>query len=288
MTGAERFGQPMVHFSIITPSFRGSQWLRLCIASVADQGIDHEHLVQDAGSDDGTLDWLLADTRVNALVEQDRGMYDAVNRGLRRAKGDLLAYLNCDEQYLPGTLQRVAEYFDSHPGIDIAFADTVVVDPEGRFLSLRQCSLPQRYHSWVSGNLSILTCSTFFRRSLIDRHGLFFNPELKDLGDAEWVLRLLDLRIRAGVLRHCTSAFTITGANMNSLPNAARERRELLASAPLWARKARAFIVLHYRLRRLLAGHYWPTPFGYAIYTRVSPDRRVGFDVPAPTFRWRR
>ena len=82
--------------------------MKLCIASVADQGVELEHIVQDAESDDGTLDWLPQDRRVKAFVEKDQGMYDAVNRGLRRASGDILAYLNCDEQYLPGALAMVA------------------------------------------------------------------------------------------------------------------------------------------------------------------------------------
>src|ERR1043166_6286656 len=71
-------------FSIVTPSYRNSGWLKLCVASVADQGVQLEHIVQDAGSDDGTLDWLPHDPRVRAFVEKDQGMYDAVNRGLKR------------------------------------------------------------------------------------------------------------------------------------------------------------------------------------------------------------
>src|SRR6478672_1877554 len=86
-----------VFFSVITPSFRSSDWLKLCIASVADQSVGHEHIVQDAGSDDGTLDWLPRDPRAKVFVEKDQGMYDAINRGLRRASGDILAYLNRDE-----------------------------------------------------------------------------------------------------------------------------------------------------------------------------------------------
>src|ERR1041385_9120485 len=90
--------------SVVTPSFRSSKWLKLCIASVADQpGVADEHIVQDSQSDEGTLDWLPQDRRVQAYIEKDQGMYDAINRGLARATGDLVAYLNCDEQYLPGT-----------------------------------------------------------------------------------------------------------------------------------------------------------------------------------------
>jgi glycosyltransferase involved in cell wall biosynthesis len=103
-----------MNFSIITPSFRNSAWLKLCIASVADQqGVELEHIVQDSCSDDGTGDWLPNDPRVKAFIEKDAGMYDAVNRGYRRATGDILAYLNCDEQYLPGALAAVKSFFEA-------------------------------------------------------------------------------------------------------------------------------------------------------------------------------
>ena len=89
---------PRVRISIVTPSFRNSDWLKLCVASVADQvGVEVEHIVQDALSDDGTQEWLARDRRVQAYFEKDAGMYDAVNRGWRRSKGEILAYLNCDE-----------------------------------------------------------------------------------------------------------------------------------------------------------------------------------------------
>ena len=116
-------------FSIITPSFRNSNWLKLCIASVADQsGVEVEHIVQDSCSDARTQDWLPDDPRVKAFIEKDAGMYAAVNRGYRRATGDILAYLNCDEQYLPGARKSVHEFFERHPHVDVALAGTIVVD----------------------------------------------------------------------------------------------------------------------------------------------------------------
>src|SRR5580704_14991665 len=122
-----------MQFSIITPSFRNSNWLKLCIASVADQGVEVEHIVQDAGSDDGTLDWLSKDSRVKAFVEKDAGMYDAVNRGLRRASGEILAYLNCDEQYLPGALAAVSDFFTARPNVDVVFGDFIATDSKGDY-----------------------------------------------------------------------------------------------------------------------------------------------------------
>ena len=152
-----------MNFSIVTPSLRNSKWLKLCIASVADQeDVTLEHIVQDSCSDDGTQDWLPHDRRVQAFIEKDKGMYDAINRGFRRAQGDIVAYLNCDEQYLPGGLKAVRDYFDAHPNVDAVFADTIVVDPEGKYICHRKSLLPRANHIWV--RFSNLTCAIFLRR----------------------------------------------------------------------------------------------------------------------------
>src|SRR5215207_9457357 len=128
--------------SVVTPSFRNSDWLRLCIASVEDQGVACEHIVQDGGSDDGTLQWLPHDKRVKAFIEKDSGMYDAINRGLRKASGDILAYLNCDEQYLPGCLSEVLRFFTDHPQIEMAFGYTVAVNGRGQYQFHRKVQVP--------------------------------------------------------------------------------------------------------------------------------------------------
>src|SRR5438876_6629809 len=152
-----------IGFSIVTPSYRSGQWLRLCIASVADQqGVQLEHIVQDSCSDDGTQEWLPKDSRVQSFIEKDQGMYDAVNRGLRRSSGDLLAYLNCDEQYLPGALQAVEEFFHANPSVEIVFADTVVIDAHGGYICDRRVLLPLPNHSTVC-SLGVLTAAMFFR-----------------------------------------------------------------------------------------------------------------------------
>jgi glycosyltransferase involved in cell wall biosynthesis len=275
-----------VLFSIITPSFRSSAWLKLCIASVADQGVELEHIVQDGLSDDGTLDWLMTDQRVKAFPEKDAGMYDAVNRGLKRSRGGILAYLNCDEQYLPGALKAVADYFERHPETDVLFADCLVVDAKGECLCYRKVQIPFKHHTMVS-HLQTFTCSMFFRRKIIDDHGLFFNAQWRDLGDADWVLRVLGAGIPTGVLRRFTSTFTDTGANMNLSANAEKERRQMANAAPAWARKLEFALVWQHRLRRLLGGIYRQKPFDYAIYTPASPDRRVVHHVEQPTFIWK-
>jgi glycosyltransferase involved in cell wall biosynthesis len=259
--------------------------LRLCVASVADQHVELEHIVQDAGSDDGTLDWVVSDGRVKAFVEKDRGMYDAVNRGLARASGEICAYLNCDEQYLPGTLSAVDEFFREHPEIDVVFGDVVLTDAEGCYLAHRKMLTPLLYHTWMC-QLSTLTCGMFFRARLVREQQFLFNPSVRDAGDAEWVVRLLRAGKRMDVLNRFTSVFTFTGSNMSASANATRERRELFLSAPWYARALRPAVAAQHRLRRFLGGMYSQCPFEYQLYTKQSPQARVTEQARTPNFRW--
>jgi len=273
-------------FSIITPSFRNSEWLKLCIASVADQSIEREHIVQDAGSDDGTLDWLPQDRRVQAFVEKDRGMYDAINRGLRKSTGDILCYLNCDEQYLPGALKAVAEFFAEHPQVEVLFGDAVAVDASGEYLWHRKMLRPLLWHTWTCP-LSVLTCATFFRRRVIEERGIFFDPKWRYVGDSDWVRRLIQKRVPMDVLRRFTSVFTHTGGNLSLHEKAQQEARIYHATAPIIPRSLRPLVLVHHRLRRWCGGIYTQPPFEFALYTRANSAKRVVRQVTKPTFRWR-
>ena len=271
--------------SIITPSFRNSQWLKLCIASVADQpGVEFEHIVQDACSDDGTQDWLPHDPRVKAFIEKDAGMYDAVNRGYRRATGDILAYLNCDEQYLPGALQTVRDFFEKNPHVEVALAGTIVTDGDGKYLCHRHSLVPHPQHLWF--RFPMLTSSIFIRRRVIHERGIFFDTRWRDLGDFHWVLALMKNRVPMRVCDAFTSVFADTGENMNLKPNAIREKAETDRMIPGWVRWLKPAWIVHHRLRRMAAGHFALKPTSYQIYTRQSPGKRTKIDVPKPTAVW--
>jgi glycosyltransferase involved in cell wall biosynthesis len=259
--------------------------LKLCIASVADQGLPVEHIVQDAGSDDGTLDWLRTDRRVQVVVERDQGMYDAVNRGLRRAQGEILCYLNCDEQYLPGALAHVRQFFQSHPEVELLFGDFIVTDVEGRYLCHRRVLPPLLNHLWVS-HLPTFSCGIFFRRQLLHEHGLWFNPKLRDVGDGDWMLRVLQRGTRMAALRQFTSVFGWDGRNMSAGANASREADILRAGAPAWVRASKPIWIWQHRLRQFLHGAYSTKPFSYELFTRRDSERRVIVQVDRPTGRW--
>jgi len=272
-------------FSIVTPSFRNSNWLKLCIASVADQrGVEHEHIIQDSCSDDGTQNWLGQDTRVKAFIEKDAGMYDAVNRGFRRAGGDILAYLNCDEQYLPGALAAVGAFFEEHPEIEVALAHSLIVDGHGQYMCHRYMLTPHPLHMWF--RFRVLTSSLFIRRKVIHERGIFFDTKWRDLGDFHWVLALMNNKVPMAVCPTLAAVFTDTGENMNLKPNAIREKKETLAMAPGWVRALKPLWIFQHRLRRVAAGHFRLPPMSYEIYTLESPERRVKFDVSKPTSVW--
>ena len=274
-------------FSIITPSFRQLDWLKLCAASIADQtGAQVEHIVQDAGTGPELEAWAAGQPGLQLFVEKDRGMYDAINRGLRRATGDIVAYLNCDEQYLPGTLATVERFFSEHPDVDVVFGDVVVVDEKGGYLCSRPVVLPKLHHTHVC-TLGVFTAATFFRRSLLEKHSLFFDDAWRATGDAVWVLELLRKKIKMALLRRFVSTTTDTGENLILRPDAVAEQIRLRESASAWVQKLAPLWVLEFRLRRLLAGVYWPRPLSYSIYTNESRAERQTFRVEKPTFVWR-
>ena len=274
--------------SIVTPSLNMLPYLKCCAASIADQqGVIAEHIVIDGGSTDGTLDWLAGNPHILSLSEKDRGMYDAVNKGLRLAKGEILAYLNCDEQYLPGTLALVKNYFSENPGMDLLFGNFLVTRPDGSLVAFRKAFMPRRVYIYAS-YLYTFTCTMFFRRRIVDE-GLWFDPELRIAGDAEWLLRVLKSGYYA---KHCPayfSIFTDTGENACRGKVAfAKARKEYCGEMPTWVKCGR-YLINGVRLaEKILRGNYWQTlPLEYAIYTVDNHVRRTHFAPPKKTFRWK-
>ena len=243
-----------------------------------------EHIVQDSCSDDGTAEWLPQDRRVKAFIEKDSGMYDAVNRGYKRSHGEILTYLNCDEQYLPGALKAVYDYFQAHPDVDVVLSQTIVTDTEGNYLCHRPSLVPIQHHLWY--RFAVLTCALYVRRKVVMDSGIFFDTRWRDLGDMFWLLESTRRRVRMGVLRRFTSVFAETGENMNLKPNAQREKGVQAQMTPGWVRRMRIAIIYWHKMRMLASGTYFQKPFDYSLYTFASPDLRVTRHVAKPTALW--
>jgi glycosyltransferase involved in cell wall biosynthesis len=217
-------------------------------------------------------------------VEKDGGMYDAVNRGYRRATGDILAYLNCDEQYLPGALAAVEKFFAAHPHVEVALAGSIVTDGDGQYVCHRHSLVPSPNHVWF--RFPILTSGVFIRRKVIHERGIYFDTKWRDLGDFHWMLELMRKKVPMAVCDTFTSVFADTGDNMNLKPNAIREKNETDKMVPGWLRGLKPLWILQHRWRRLRAGHFRLQPTRYAIYTKQSPAQRVTIEVPKPTAVW--
>ncbi len=272
--------------SIVTASFQQLQWLKLCAASVADQkGISHQHIVQDAGTGPELEGWARTIPGLSLYVEKDEGMYDAINRGLRRARGAVCSYLNCDEQLLPGALATVASFFDAHPDVDVLFGDAILIDSGGKPLSYRRIVLPTLDHV-RHAHLNTQSCSMFFRQSLFDR-GFFFDPKWKAIGDQVWMEQLLLGKVRMATLREPLAVFTFTGQNLGSTKASQEEAALRRGPKSLTTRCRKVTAVVSHRVRKLFAGAYRSRKIDIEIYTIHSPTVRqcqyathVGFSWP--------
>jgi len=132
-------------FSIVTPSFNQGEYLEQTIRSVLDQGYEPlEYIVIDGGSTDDSVSIIKRyEDRLGYWVsEPDRGQVHAINKGIERATGDITAFINSDDVYLPGTFNAVASYFESHPQCTWVCGDTVLFG-EGHQTELARARVPK-------------------------------------------------------------------------------------------------------------------------------------------------
>ena len=161
--------------TVVTPSFNQAQFLEETLRSVLSQREQaHEYFVIDGGSTDGSAEIIhqYADRGgIDFWVsEKDSGQAEAIQKGFSRATGDVLAWLNSDDVYLPGALAQVRAAFDAHPEWDALTAYHVRMDAESRILSAHRIPGENpRLARWGMHHVNQQTC--FFRRSLYERVG---------------------------------------------------------------------------------------------------------------------
>lgn len=214
--------------SIITPVFNDPRVSR-ALDSILAQRHDHELelVVVDAGSTDGTMEILATySDRISTLIsEPDDGIYDGMNKGIRRATGDVVGILNADDRYADNlVLHDVMEAFEDNE-TDACYGDLVYVDEDdkvARYWKSGSPSVAKWYWGWMPPH------PTFFvRRSVYDRHGLF------DLGypiaaDYELMLRLfLKQGINVKYLDRVMVRMSLGGASNGSIPNIVKANAEV-------------------------------------------------------------
>ena len=119
--------------SVITPARNMARYLPDMLDSVAALRTPHEHIVIDGESDDGSVELLEGreDPHLTWISEPDSGQTEAVNKGLRLARGDLLAWVNADDAYIPEAVDRALEHLDRNPDVGAIFGGVNYVDENG-------------------------------------------------------------------------------------------------------------------------------------------------------------
>jgi glycosyltransferase involved in cell wall biosynthesis len=290
-----------MRFTVVTPSFNQLDWLELCIASVADQGRNEggrcaetkeifiEHIVCDGGSEgiDDFKGRMLArfpetpHYRLEFLVGPDAGMYDAINKGLRRATGDICSYLNCDEQLLPDALITVGEYLAKHTEMDVVFGDSILVDAQGAALCYWRPYVPTLNHL-AGATLNTLSCSTFFRQSMIEA-GHLFEPKWKAIGDLQWIRGLLAKGLSMGCLHRPLATFTFLGDNLG----ASRIAKDEFEMTRTMRRGVRSIFRrgIHF-VRKIASGSYMRRQITYQIFSIDNSHRRNRYSHPSLGWTW--
>ncbi|HMP73371.1 MAG TPA: glycosyltransferase family 2 protein [Kiritimatiellia bacterium] len=276
-------------FSVVTPNFNGVGYLPLCLRSVADQqGISGsvEHWVMDGGSTDGSVVWLEANHPPGYWQsEPDRGMYDAINKGLEICQGSIISYLNGDEQYLPGTLARVEKLFAERPDVDLVFGNALLIKPDGSYAASRR-GYPPHWPLIGVSQLYVLSCTMFFRRRILEE-GFRFNTAWRAVGDVDFVVSILRAGHRAVHDPQYYSTFTLTGENLGGGAKALQELLDFRRTMPGWVRAAALPLNAARLTLKLLQGGYGSDRgMTYAVYTGASPQKRTVFTINQTNHRW--
>lgn len=158
--------------SIITPSFNQAAYLEQTIRSVLEQADARiEYILVDGASTDGSVDIVkkYADKFAWWVSEKDNGQADAINKGFARATGDILAWLNSDDYYLPGAVSAAVKIFNENPGVLMVYGNMLAVDEHGKTfnaLNFRQLTLEDLLCFQIIGQPAV-----FMRRSALQRTG---------------------------------------------------------------------------------------------------------------------
>ncbi|NUN24925.1 MAG: glycosyltransferase [Candidatus Jettenia caeni] len=175
--------------SVIIPSFNSAKTIEDTLESIMDQNWpDIQIIIQDGRSTDDTKTIV---TKYPMAIsgwqsETDNGIYDAMNKGIKRATGEIIAILNSDDAWLPGTLDRVASVFSRNPDVGIVSGSIEVWEdsPDGAQVILQSSLLH------LHKGLTVQHPATFVRRSVYERVG-FFNTRYQIGADYDFVLRCL-------------------------------------------------------------------------------------------------
>jgi glycosyltransferase involved in cell wall biosynthesis len=204
--------------SVVTPAFNAARFLEETLDSVSALSVAHEHVVVDDGSTDDTRSLLRAreDPSLRWESQANRGQAGAVNTGLTRARGDLLAWLNADDTYVPRHVDSAVRVLLEDSSIDAVIGFMEIVDDEGHLLKVYRCG-PFSWTRFLYWGGYWPTPTAIFRRSLLSQAPQL-NERYVDASDVDFYLRLFRgakvRRIRKPLVRFRYHPTSKTGARV--------------------------------------------------------------------------
>ena len=264
--------------SIVTPSLNQASFIGEALQSVQSQSYANwEHLVMDGMSTDGTVD-LLRDMalkrehrKLSWVSESDRGQSDALNKGFRRATGDIIGWLNSDDRYRAGCFEHIVKAFEENPSVDIVYGDYLIVDESGNPFQIRREIEFSKFILLYHRVLYIPTTATFFRRRIFDENN-WLEANLQYAMDLEFFIRLSARGYRFKHIPQLLADFRIQ-PNSKTCSSPDRQRMEhqqiIFAAAPIFRRMKsrhlrggalsllRSIACLKRYSEKMLRGYYW-------------------------------
>lgn len=219
--------------SVVTVCYNSAHTIRETIESVTKQGYSNlEHIIVDGASKDDTLEIVREYPHLLWTSEKDKGIYDAMNKGIQRATGDVLVMLNSDDCFREGALQQVGEAFVNNPDWDGLFGDIIYVDGRGKEIFRRAEAVFDYDVLRFSGVCYVIHQTLFVRKAVHARLGLYRIQDLVNCADFDFILKMGRAGCRIGHLPFFIVDFRIHDfgmtADMRVAQNIARERTKLM------------------------------------------------------------
>lgn len=201
MAGTTRFG-------VVTPALNAERYLEDTLRSIWSQdGVEIDHVIVDGGSTDRTVEIAGGFPSRVVVSTDDQGMYDAINRGMTMVDGDVVGYINADDEIAPGAFRLVAEAFERHPEARWLFGTVEYIDGDGKAIG-RLAPLAPSLRAYLGiGWSPIPQQCVWARRSFYDEVGPF-DIGFRNTGDYDWYARALKLS-RPLVLREVLGRFRL-------------------------------------------------------------------------------